>query len=496
MFGACSAEADACLNLTGEAASGPGLGLERGQLCSELRNCVQRTGCSGNTAAASREFLFADPVLENCYCGTAGDDCIDGAANGMCRVQVEAALETNDPVEVFQRFSGSDPAYPVFSLTQSLLECQASSQCACQEDLSCGNGIVQERPASFLREFSPCRNANSSMRGCFFEECDGERAPSGKQCDENCLVVECGNGIVQPGEECDDANDDPDDGCANCEATFECGDGVITTPFEGCDTALTPEATPLCLQSELDAGSKQLEDCGCTAVEQIAGAPPLCAWSVCGNGLVQPEVGEECEPPGEGACTNDCKLSIDACTECLSSFDIRDSEVNDGSMLCVGSAGFASEEILETIGWGCLENASCFKMWHCMQESGCYAAADEGTGGLARCYCGLDVTLADCTSPTFVPEGLCLAEISKAFEAELGAPPNNVQDLFAGFSPPNPPGFVNNTTGLPQGGSIAFTIAEQCLNRETLLNDLSLAETAGKLSDTAQACYNTCIVDL
>ena len=42
----------------------------------------------------------------------------------------------------------------------------------------------------------------------------------------------CGNGVVDPGEECDDGNADPSDGCTN--ACTICGNGVVTAP-EQCD---------------------------------------------------------------------------------------------------------------------------------------------------------------------------------------------------------------------------------------------------------------------
>jgi cysteine-rich repeat protein len=44
-------------------------------------------------------------------------------------------------------------------------------------------------------------------------------------CDRGvCLIVECGNGVVQPGEACDDGNNDPGDGCsADCLSDETCG---------------------------------------------------------------------------------------------------------------------------------------------------------------------------------------------------------------------------------------------------------------------------------
>ena len=82
----------------------------------------------------------------------------------------------------------------------------------------------------------------------FGESCD---PPDGVLCDENCMLLSCGNGMLDGGESCDDGNDDADDGCsAACEreegwtctlpgvacVATECGDGIVAG-FEQCDDA-------------------------------------------------------------------------------------------------------------------------------------------------------------------------------------------------------------------------------------------------------------------
>ncbi len=72
-----------CKNETGTAKDGPAAGVARQELCTDLLNCIYATKCAAD-----------DPI--DCYCGTAGDACIKGEGNGVCRVQVERALETKE----------------------------------------------------------------------------------------------------------------------------------------------------------------------------------------------------------------------------------------------------------------------------------------------------------------------------------------------------------------------------------------------------------------
>lgn len=45
----------------------------------------------------------------------------------------------------------------------------------------------------------------------------------------------CGDGVVDPGEECDDGNTDVTDGCLDSCAAARCGDGKVWVGHEGCD---------------------------------------------------------------------------------------------------------------------------------------------------------------------------------------------------------------------------------------------------------------------
>ncbi len=74
------------------------------------------------------------------------------------------------------------------------------------------------------------------------EQCDDGNTVSGDGCSANCTIepppAVCGNGILEPGEECDDGNTVSGDGCS-ADCTIEpppavCGNGILE-PGEQCD---------------------------------------------------------------------------------------------------------------------------------------------------------------------------------------------------------------------------------------------------------------------
>lgn len=105
-------------------------------------------------------------------------------------------------------------------------------------------------------------------------------------CSEPHSPGECGDGTVDPGEDCDDGNTVDGDGCAaDCTAEpFFCGDGNVD-PGEECDD------------------NNNLNNDGCAADCTIE--------AFCGDGNVDPELGEECDDnnntDGDG-CTADCTI--------------------------------------------------------------------------------------------------------------------------------------------------------------------------------------------
>ncbi len=83
------------------------------------------------------------------------------------------------------------------------------------------------------------------------EECDGEDG-----CEEDCTwTLECGNGIVQDGEECDDGNNIPGDGCENdCTVTDD------TTTTSESATESDSDSSASASESDSDSDTATLTD--------------------------------------------------------------------------------------------------------------------------------------------------------------------------------------------------------------------------------------------
>jgi cysteine-rich repeat protein len=131
----------------------------------------------------------------------------------------------------------------------------------------------------------------------------------------------CGNGVVDPGEDCDDGNNESGDGCdSRCNAEPDnCGDGVVQ-PNEACDDGNTVSGDGCrddCLQDETLCGNgsidrgEQCDDHNAAACDGCSATCQLEQGGCCGNGQV--EYGEECDDgnsAGGDGCSVDCLLEI------------------------------------------------------------------------------------------------------------------------------------------------------------------------------------------
>jgi cysteine-rich repeat protein len=156
----------------------------------------------------------------------------------------------------------------------------------CTVEADCGNGVVEGtedcddagESATCDADCTAVECGDGTMNATAGEVCDDGNTTSGDGCNATCDSDEtCGNGFVDPGEACDDSGES-----ATCDAdctAASCGDGTVnSTAGETCD----------------DSGETATCDADCTAVE-------------CGDGVTNAAAGEECDTAGESAtCDADC----------------------------------------------------------------------------------------------------------------------------------------------------------------------------------------------
>jgi cysteine-rich repeat protein len=119
------------------------------------------------------------------------------------------------------------------------------------------------------------------------EQCD---PPDGITCDNQCqsIPIACGDRIVQPGEQCDDGN---------------------TLPGDGCSPACAIEAG-VCGDGSVHSPEQCDPPDGVTCDSQCQFIP-----IACGDGIVQP--GEQCEPPNTSTCGANCQAVIEFCGDAI-----------------------------------------------------------------------------------------------------------------------------------------------------------------------------------
>lgn len=123
-------------------------------------------------------------------------------------------------------------------------------------------------------------------------------------------VHTCGDGAVDPGEQCDDGNDDNEDGCVvGCKVNV-CGDGY-PGPGEECDSESPFECTPVCTIPVCGDGMvAPWEECDDGNQVSSDACLPGCVAAWCGDDVVW-EQNEACDDKNdvdEIECTTNCEV--------------------------------------------------------------------------------------------------------------------------------------------------------------------------------------------
>lgn len=217
--------ADACRQSCQPAACGDGV-QDTGESCDD-GNTVSGDGCSD---ACGPEYTCGNgtcEVLKGESCSACAQDCCT-CGDGLCEVQNGESCST------------------------------------CQSDCcSCGDGVcsaLQGETCGLCASDCCPFCGNLSLDGA--ETCDDGNHVDGDGCSAACEdedgQVTCGNGVLEWGEQCDDGDTTSGDGCsASCSLEFVCGDGFCDSGNgEAC--ALCPQdCCPNCGNGAVDPG----EDC-------------------------------------------------------------------------------------------------------------------------------------------------------------------------------------------------------------------------------------------
>jgi cysteine-rich repeat protein len=133
------------------------------------------------------------------------------------------------------------------------------------------------------------------------EQCDqGADNSATGNCTPECQIASCGDGYVYEGfEACDDGNDVNTDACVlNC-ATASCGDGFLQDGVEVCDDGNddnTDECNDLCLMTSCGDGVVQAgEQCDDANADDTDECPTTCQLAFCGDGFIQADTFEICD---------------------------------------------------------------------------------------------------------------------------------------------------------------------------------------------------------
>jgi cysteine-rich repeat protein len=143
------------------------------------------------------------------------------------------------------------------------------------------------------------------------EVCDDGNLTDGDGCSQLCRDEGCGNGKKDDGEECDDGDLVPADGCSALCEVDRCGDRILQVELEDCEDGNREDgdgcsrrcqgeegAAPLCGNQNFDFDpntGQPLEECEDGNERSGDGCSSLCHFEFCGDGIIQPTLGEQCD---------------------------------------------------------------------------------------------------------------------------------------------------------------------------------------------------------
>lgn len=284
----------------------------------------------------------------------------------------------------------------------------------------CGNGIEEPAFDEECDDGKHCENGDTCTDD---SDCDsGDRVCKPRNddgCSADCQDESCGNGQRDPGEQCDDGNDNNNDDCVILSSTeclaAECGDGFVHDEEGGSEECDEGEDTPDCNRD--------------------------CTISVCGDGKTNRADGEDCDDGGESpTCNANCTFAVcgdqienttagEECDEGKS--DTADCNKDCTDAVCGdGYRNAAAGEACDTGGPTSICNASC-QITDC--GDGVTDIGEECDTSGPSASCNLDCTIAMCgdeiTNPSFPVDPFASADPTATEQCDpgTGTDPNSDQ---------------------------------------------------------------------
>jgi cysteine-rich repeat protein len=277
---------------------------------------------------------------EQCDDGNSGsnDGCSGGAlAAGGCKIEFCGDGIKNDGTEACD--SG------VAGIPTAAAGCNANCTTP-----SCGDKIVNPlftpTGAPGPEQCDPPDPGHGCSATCQFEHCGNGRLDPGEECDGNdfgpggnplgltcatdCHIQKCGNKRIDPGEQCDDGTGNNGTGkrCnGNCQFNV-CGDLDVLNGVEQCDpghdntgapkdTATCDHDCTLAVCGDGIVNAASLEDCDDGpdngTAQSAHGCDARCRFNSCGNAIT--DIHEDCDdglngtPRNSATCNSDCTLA-------------------------------------------------------------------------------------------------------------------------------------------------------------------------------------------
>lgn len=334
-------------------------------------------------------------------------------------------------------------------------------QLTCHGDADCGDGIE----CNGAEICAPCADeACTAGRRCM----PGDVLADGTPCDdamglcrsEVCAPPDCGDGVVDADEHCDDGNTTPNDGCElDCRFTCEVDSEMTNTWYLDCDgdgyAATEPDPRTQCLQPPAEGcgGGWTLRnpvvgaiDCDDTDPEVRPGAAELCDGidNNCVGGTddsctaIPCTTGDECASGfcADGVCCDSaCDGQCEACNlagtagTCsqVTGDPVGSRPACDGEGICGGSCG-SSRAVCDYPTVMCrAQSCSDATVTHSAMCDGAGACPAEATDSCApyacsgtscRTNCAAD---ADCSAGSYCNAGLCLGTKPRGYTCGANA---------------------------------------------------------------------------